>query len=184
MAWRQLGDKPLSEPMMVRLPTHIYASLGLSKLSTNPVHIRDKNMAMTLLACRYPCPKGAHCSAVGRSSVDYRILLYFCLTVSFNLVEQISLFKWPTITHESRHTAIFNPSLTTISHLHYPRDLFRYAPSPWETSLHCNDVSHWLGAYLDSSLLYRSCWSILRSHIVMKSAPHISWLLLTKPSMA
>ena len=25
--------------------------------------------------------------------------------------------------------------------------------SPWETSLHCNDVSHWLGAYLDWSLL-------------------------------
>ena len=23
MAWRQPGDKPLSEPMMVRLPTHI-----------------------------------------------------------------------------------------------------------------------------------------------------------------
>ena len=23
-----------------------------------------------------------------------------------------------------------------------------YAPSQWETSLHCNNVSHWLGAYL------------------------------------
>ena len=23
IAWRRLGDKPLSEPMMVRLPTHI-----------------------------------------------------------------------------------------------------------------------------------------------------------------
>ena len=23
MAWRRLGDKPLSEPLMVRLPTHI-----------------------------------------------------------------------------------------------------------------------------------------------------------------
>ena len=23
MAWRRLGDKPLSEPMLVRLPTHI-----------------------------------------------------------------------------------------------------------------------------------------------------------------
>ena len=29
MAWRRPGDKPLSEPMMVRLTTHIYASLGL-----------------------------------------------------------------------------------------------------------------------------------------------------------
>ena len=32
MAWRRRGDKPLSEPMMVRLPTHIYASLGLKDL--------------------------------------------------------------------------------------------------------------------------------------------------------
>ena len=32
MAWRRLGDKPLSEPMMDSLLTHIYASLGLNEL--------------------------------------------------------------------------------------------------------------------------------------------------------
>ena len=32
MAWRRLGDKPLSEPMIVRLPTHI-ASLDLNELN-------------------------------------------------------------------------------------------------------------------------------------------------------
>ena len=32
MAWRRPGDKPLSEPMVVSLPTHIYASLGLNEL--------------------------------------------------------------------------------------------------------------------------------------------------------
>ena len=75
-------------------------------------------------------PKGAHCSAIGRRSVDCRVLLDFCFIVSFNLVEQITLFKWPTRTHESRNTAIFfNSGLTTISHLQYPRDLSRYAPS-------------------------------------------------------
>ena len=40
MAWRRPGDKPLSEPMMVILPTHIYASLGLNELkqcSAGPV---------------------------------------------------------------------------------------------------------------------------------------------------
>ena len=26
MAWRRPGDKPLSEPMMVRLPTHIFVT--------------------------------------------------------------------------------------------------------------------------------------------------------------
>ena len=32
------------------------------------------------------------------------------------------------------------------------RDQSRYEPSQWETSLQCNDVFHWLGAYLDWSL--------------------------------
>ena len=33
MAWRRPGDKPLSQPMMVRLQ-RTYASLGLNELST------------------------------------------------------------------------------------------------------------------------------------------------------
>ena len=32
MAWHRPGEKPLSEPMMVSLLTHIYASLGLNEL--------------------------------------------------------------------------------------------------------------------------------------------------------
>ena len=32
MAWRRPGDKQLSEPMVVSLLTHIYASLGLHDL--------------------------------------------------------------------------------------------------------------------------------------------------------
>ena len=34
------------------------------------------------------------------------------------------------------------------------RDQSRNVPSQWETSLQCNNVSHWLGAYLDSSLYW------------------------------
>ena len=33
LAWHLLGNKPLSEPMMVSLFTHIYASLGLNELN-------------------------------------------------------------------------------------------------------------------------------------------------------
>ena len=33
------------------------------------------------------------------------------------------------------------------------RDHFVDVPSQWETALHCNAVSHWLGAYIESSLL-------------------------------
>ena len=31
------------------------------------------------------------------------------------------------------------------------RDRSRYAPSQWETSIQCNNISHWLGSYLDWS---------------------------------
>ena len=79
----------------------IYASLGLNELSTNPVHIRDKTMTMTIgMQIHTLVPKGAHCSAIGRGVLD------FCLTVSFNLVEPITLFKRPTRTHESRNSVI------------------------------------------------------------------------------
>ena len=48
----------------------------------------------------------------------------------------------------------------------YPMDQFRYAPSQWETSLHCNDVSHCLGAYLDWSLIsWRHASGITKKHI-------------------
>ena len=40
MAWRRLGDKPLSEPMMDSLPTHnIYASLGLNELTGPDLYV-------------------------------------------------------------------------------------------------------------------------------------------------
>ena len=31
---------------------------------------------------------------------------------------------------------------------------FRFAASHWETDLHCNNVSHWLGASLESALVF------------------------------
>ena len=43
MAWRQAGDKPLSEPMLFRSLMHIYASLGLNELTQWSL---DKNFAI------------------------------------------------------------------------------------------------------------------------------------------
>ena len=34
------------------------------------------------------------------------------------------------------------------------RDHFVYVTSQWETTLHCNVVSHWLGTYVKGSLFY------------------------------
>ena len=56
-------------------------------------------------------PKGAHCSAISWLSVDYRVVLDFWLIISYILVEQITLFKWLTKTHEScDHRKIFHLS--------------------------------------------------------------------------
>ena len=61
---------------------------------------------------------------------------------------------------------------------HFYRADSRFAPSQWETALHCNNVSHWLGASLESALflhpikllqVYISdntvCWLDCSSHI-------------------
>ena len=45
----------------------------------------------------------------------------------------------------------------------------RFAPSHWETSLHCNDVSHWLGASLESTLDYCLLLIVCRRHTICGS---------------
>ena len=42
-----------------------------------------------------------------------------------------------------------------------PRVDSRFVPSQWEMALHCNDVSHWLGASLESALI--SCVTLVKS---------------------
>ena len=40
----------------------------------------------------------------------------------------------------------------------YPcKDHSVYVPSQWEMALHCNAISHWLGAYTEWSLHHRKC---------------------------
>ena len=54
----------------------------------------------------------------------------------------------------------------------YARADFRFGPSQWETALLCNDVSHWLGANLESLLVYHtkcsrfSCALFCRCYII------------------
>ena len=52
------------------------------------------------------------------------------------------------------HRAIFNHGIVQIYKGH-----FVYAPSQWETTLYCNVVSHWLGAY--TKLFLDVYWNIL-----------------------
>ena len=48
------------------------------------------------------------------------------------------------------HSAVF--SLFMYNGAYLPRADSRFAPRQWETALLCNDVSHWLGASLESAL--------------------------------
>ena len=60
----------------------------------------------------------------------------------------------PFITHVSQARALsllFALSLLIVSASKYRTDS-RFALSQWETALLCNDVSHWLGASLESAL--------------------------------
>ena len=44
------------------------------------------------------------------------------------------------------------PSQIKLNTVHISRADSRFSPSQWETALLCNDISHWLGANLESAL--------------------------------
>ena len=46
MAWRQSGDKPLSEPMMVRMDT--YASPGINELKEDSLDLTENENVFIL----------------------------------------------------------------------------------------------------------------------------------------
>ena len=49
---------------------------------------------------------------------------------------------------------------------------FRFAPSQWETTLLCNDVSHWLGTNLESALsMFGKSSRYLKAYEVSLSVP-------------
>ena len=61
MPWRRPGDKPLSEPMLVRLPTHICV--------TRPQWVKVSSLS---LGRSYGCP-AAHCNDVIMSAMASQI---------------------------------------------------------------------------------------------------------------
>ena len=58
MAWCRSGDKPLSETMMVILPTHVYASLGPNGLTKICLHKTDRKWQdYVYIQCEYKSTK-------------------------------------------------------------------------------------------------------------------------------
>ena len=71
--------------------------------------------------------------------------------------------KWPTLFDKTISVISMSPGLVPNFHVLGPDDPFRadskFAPSQWEMALLCNDVSHWLGANLESALpFYGDVW--------------------------
>ena len=64
------------------------------------------------------------------------------------------------------------------------RESFVNAPSQWETTLHCNVLSHWLGAFLKQSLpayltlTYELAWLFLLQPR-LPDASGVSWIFTT-----
>ena len=68
----------------------------------------------------------------------------------------------------------YETCILSIRHVIYTaQDQSRYAPSQWEMSLQCNDISHWLSAYLDWSL---QSFVVHHFVVVVQSS---SWIYVT-----
>ena len=61
----------------------------------------------------------------------------------------MKLFIWPIILLNGKMLRTPRPLLLIM------QGSFCHAASQWETALHCNVVSHWLGAYTEWSLIMR-----------------------------
>ena len=66
--------------------------------------------------------------------------------------------KWSLQHHQHKHTLDMTPWILGPwpEDTNMPRAHSRFAPCQWETALLCNDVSHWLGASLESALHAKS----------------------------
>ena len=88
MACRRPGDKPLSEPMMVRLLTHICVTRPqwINPLSTGPVYIIHQNLCTTVPADDL-APGGARASAGTALALRYmRFLWTSCGCFYFKII--------------------------------------------------------------------------------------------------
>ena len=54
MAWHRPGDKPLSEPMMVSLPTHICVTRTQWVNVTNYLEMQNQFIYIYIYLCIYP----------------------------------------------------------------------------------------------------------------------------------
>ena len=88
------------------------------------------------------------CTSCSPNSFIFRAYQRICLHNLFlctnNMVKQ----------HVGKQIFSLHQHIGWMTYQVYTKDHFVYAPSQWETTLQCNVVSHWLGAYTEWSLWY------------------------------
>ena len=104
--------------------------------------------------------------------VVIHIIIYVANDIRFTFVywNDASAKRWLDMNISKKTKPIrFNPSGADHGIVYYRADS-RFAPDQWETALLCNDVSHWLGARLESALCDIPVYTIIddniRSHLV------------------
>ena len=79
-------------------------------------------------------------------------MIFTLIFQGYTQMGNLSCWNWWPVIYRNTCTGISKCT----DKLWTSRDHFVYAPSQWETTLQCNVVSHWLGAYTKLSL--NQCW--------------------------
>ena len=151
-------------------PPNLYNGNIYKVASYDPLHIYDSLLDETMLEMTY-----AQCclSLCIERWIDGTLSVTFQSFVIYGALEHNQIIKYrvrcqrcyPLTRDHSRAVDAFSST----GHLFTswkPRVIMmptaghsRSAPSQWETALLCNELSHWLGAILESVLhLYSRCW--------------------------
>ena len=134
MAWRRRGDKPLSEQIVLSLLTHICVT---QPQWVNDVELYLQNNIKTSVI-------------LWLTKIDDKSFKLYCEELHYYKLGQYDGWWCPGSLY-----------CQTISSHGTCRGHFRCTPSQWEPLLHCNDVSHWLGAHLDWTMYMWYYWWLL-----------------------
>ena len=105
-----------------------------------------------------------HVAAQADSSLSYRrASLSWSLATDVSVDSRILFYPISKLREQGSKEKVDNPSTPftdgSVFSQRQHRGHFVYAPSQWETTLQCNVVSHWLGAFTKWSLIMCSSWA-------------------------
>ena len=165
MAWCGRGDKPLSEPMIVSLLTHICVAWpqwvkcqSLIHIQGSKLHSSDRRRQVKMTVGQMKYLQDLSHGRLRISDFSHKLhWLYFLWMVHSDkwflqsTCPMDKCIRFEISKRDIRYRYLnFNMTLPT-DVLVMSRADSRFAPSQWETSLQSKAVSHWLGANLESA---------------------------------